>query len=175
MSGIIRIIFVAVILVLAVTAVEAKERIPFVEGDLRGDDWEQIKRYLAREYPTVIKIVAEDNKLDREAAWEYFRKHNMFAGRFDITGDGVEELFVTIFHGWVCGTAGCDTPIFQMTPGGWQELSSISPIISNIGGPVIFVADEVIDGYRSLHTDYMGLHWNGEQYVAYCRRYCTRG
>ena len=100
MTGIIRVILAALVLVLAATAVEAKDRIPFVEGDLHGDDWEQIKRYLAREYPTVIKIVAEDKKLDREATWEYFRRYNMFAGRFDITGDGVDELFVTIFHGW---------------------------------------------------------------------------
>jgi len=175
MTAIFRIVLAALVLALAVTAVEAEERIPFVKGNLHGDDWEQVKRYLAREYPTVIKIVAEEKGLDREAAWEYFRKYNMFAGQFDITGDGVEELFVTIFHGYVCGTAGCDTPIFQMTPNGWQELSSISPTISTIGGPRIFVADEVIDGYRTLHTDYLGLHWNGEQYIAYCRRDCTRG
>ena len=45
----------------------------------------------------------------------------------------------------------------------------------DIGGPQIFVADEVIDGYRTLHADYTGLHWNGEQYISYCRRDCTRG
>ena len=95
------------------------------------------------------------------------------AGR--VTGDGVEELFVTIFHNYVCGTAGCNTSIFQVSPSGWQKLSSISPMISDIGGPEIFVADEVIDGYRTLHTDYMGLHWNGERYVAYCRRNCSQG
>jgi hypothetical protein len=62
-----------------------------------------------------------------------------------------------------------------MTQNGWQGLSSISPTISTIGGPRIFVSDEVIDGYRTLHTDYTGLHWNGEQYIGYCRRDCTRG
>ena len=175
MTAIIRIGLATLALVLAVTAVEAGERVPFVEGDLHGDDWEQIKRYLAREYPMIVEDVAEEKNLDREAAWEYFRKYNMFAGRFDITGDGVQELFVTIFHNYVCGTAGCDTPNFQMTANGWQELSSISPTISDIGGPVIFVADEVIDGYRTLHTVYTGLHWNGEQYIGYCRRDCTRG
>jgi hypothetical protein len=175
MTTIIRVVLAMLVLALSVTAVEAKERIPFVEGDLHGHDWEQIKKYLAVEYPLIIEDIAEEKKLDREAAWEYFRKHNMFAGRFDITGDGVEELFVTIFHNYVCGTAGCNTPIFQMSPSGWQELSSISPMISDIGGPEIFVADEVIDGYRTLHTDYMGLHWNGERYVAYCRRNCSQG
>ena len=175
MTTIIRVVLAALILALGATDVEAKERIPFVEGDLHGDDWVQIKKYLAVEYPLIVKDIAEEKKLDREAAWEYFRKHNMFAGRFDITGDGVEELFVTIFHRWVCGTVGCNTPIFQMTPNGWQELSSITAMISIVDGPEIFVADEVIDGYRTLHADYYGLHWNGERYVAYCRHKCSQG
>ena len=172
MTGIIRVIFAALVLALGVTDVEAKDRIPFVEGDLLGDDWEQIKRYLAREYSTVIKIVAEEKKLDREAAWEYFRKYNMFAGRFDITGDGVEELFVTIFHGWVCGTAGCNTPIFQMTPSGWQELSLIMTMISLNDGPQLFLSGEAIDGYRTLYAEYDGLRWNGRQYASFCVKRC---
>ncbi len=175
MMGIIRIVLAALFLAVAVTGVQAEERIPFVEGDLHGDDWEQIKRYLAAEYPLIVVDVAEEKNLDREAAWEYFRKYDMYAGTFDITGDGVEELFVTVSHNYVCGTVGCNTSIFQMTPYGWQELSLITAMISDVGGPEIFVADEVIDGYRTLHADYYGLHWNGEQYIGYCRRDCTRG
>jgi len=175
MTAIFRIVLAALVLALAVTAAEAGERIPFVEGGLHGDDWEQVKKYLAVMDPVMIEEISEDHGLDREAAWEYFRRFKMFAGRFDINGDGVEELFVTTFYSAVCGTAGCETPIFQMTAKGWQKLSSISPTISDIGGPVIFVSDEVIDGYRTLHTEYTGLHWNGEQYIGYCRRDCTRG
>jgi hypothetical protein len=175
MTGIIRVVLAALVLILGVTDVKAEERIPFVEGDLQGADWEQINKYLGAEYPLIVKDIAGEKKLDREAAWEYFRKHDLFAGRFDITGDGDEELFVTIFHNYVCGTAGCDTSIFEMTANGWRELSSISPMVSIIDGPVIFVSDEVIDGYRTLHTDYMGLHWNCERYVAYCRRDCSNG
>ena len=175
MTGITRVVLAALIIILVVKAVVAKERIPFERGNLYGDDWERIKKYLAAEYPLIVKDVAEEKNLGREAAWEYFRKYDIFAGRFDITGDGVEELFVTISHNYVCGTVGCDTSIFQMTPIGWQELSTITAMISDIGGPEIFVADEVIDGYRTLHADYYGLHWNGEQYIGYCRRDCTRG
>lgn len=175
MTTIIRVVLAALVLALGVTDVDAEERIPFVEGDLHGDDWEQIKRYLAAEHPLIIEDVAEEKGLDREAAWEYFRKYNLFAGRFDINGDSVEELFVTISHNYVCGTAGCTTPIFQITPSGWQKLSSISPMILLSSGPEIIVADEVIDGYRTLYTDYTGLHWNGEQYIGYCRRDCTQG
>ena len=39
MMGIIRIVLAALFLAVAVTGVQAEERIPFVEGDLHGDDW----------------------------------------------------------------------------------------------------------------------------------------
>ena len=113
--------------------------------------------------------------ISREAAWEPLRRYVLYSGRYDINGDGVEELFVTIEQSSVCGTVGCETPIFEMTPDGWRELSSIMVMVSIIDGPEIFASDEVIDGYRTLHTDYYGLHWNGEQYIGYCRRDCTRG
>ena len=35
---------------------------------------------------------------------------------------------------------------------------AVTATTSDIGGPRIFVADEVIDGYRTLHADYYGLH-----------------
>ena len=62
-----------------------------------------------------------------------------------------------------------------MTSDGWRELSSIMVTVSDRVGPDLLVSDEVIDGYRTLHADYYGLHWNGEQYIGYCRRDCTRG
>ena len=38
-----------------------------------------------------------------------------------------------------------------------------------------FASDEVIDGYRTLYSDYYGLRWDGELYDGFCRRDCTRG
>jgi hypothetical protein len=174
MKGVSRIIFAILILTLAAPA-RADERIPFERGGLKGNDWAFFKDYLKANYPLIIKYVAEIRGLSPEAAWEPLRRYVPYSGRYDINGDGVEELFVTIQQSFVCGTVGCETPIFQMTPDGWRELSSITVRVSIRGGPRLSVSDEVIDGYRTLLADYYGLHWNGEQYIGYCRRDCTRG
>ena len=174
MTGVSRVIFAILILILVVPA-KAEERIPFERGGLKGNDWTFFKEYLDANHPLIIGYIAAEFGVSHEAAWEPLRRYVLYSGRYDINGDGVEELFVTIEQGSVCGTVGCETPIFERTPDGWRELSSIMVMVSIIDGPAIFVADEVIDGYRTLHADYYGLHWTGEQYIGYCRRDCTRG
>ena len=169
-------ILLAVIFMAATTpSANADERIPFERGGLRGSDWEFFKDYLDTLYPLIVKFVAEDYSLSRDAAWQYLRKNFLYVGRFDVNGDGSEEMFVSIRHGYVCGQVGCETPIFEMTPNGWQELSSITTTISTIDGIEAFASDEVIDGYRTLYSDYYGLRWDGELYDGFCRRDCTRG
>ena len=142
---------------------------------MKGNDWTFFKSYLKGNYPLIVKYIAEEYDVNREAAWESLRRYVLYSGRYDINGDGVKELFVTIEQGSVCGQVGCETPIFERTPDGWRELSSIMVSVSLHGGPRLFGADEVIDGYRTLHADYHGLHWNGRLYDAYCRRDCTHG
>ena len=172
MMGILRVISAILILMFAVSA-KADERIPFERGGLKGNDWAFFKDYLKANHPLIIKYAAEIRGLGREAAWEPLRMYVLYSGRYDINGDGVEELFVTIGQGSVCGQVGCETPIFELAHSGWRELSSIMVRVSDRGGPRLFVSDEVIDGYRTLHADYYGLHWNGRLYDAYCRRDCT--
>ena len=50
MSGVSRIIFAILILILAVPA-KADERIPFERGGLKGNDWTFFKGYLDANYP----------------------------------------------------------------------------------------------------------------------------
>jgi hypothetical protein len=174
MTGVSRIIFAILILILSVPA-NAEERIPFERGGLKGNDWTFFKEYLDTNYPLIIGYIAEEFGVSREAAWEPLRRYVLYSGRYDITGDGVEELFVTIEQGSICGQVGCETPIFEMTPDGWRELSSIMVMVSDRVGPDLLVSDEAIDGYRTLHADYYGLRWNGRLYDAFCRRDCTPG
>ena len=174
MTGFLRVIFAILILTLAAPA-KADERILFEEGGLKGDDWAFFKGYLKANHPLLIKYVARRFGVSREDAWEPLRRCVLYSGRYDINGDDVDELFVTIEQGSVCGQVGCETPIFEMTPDGWRELSSLMVMVSDRVGPDLVVSDEVIDGYRTLHADYYGLHWNGRLYDAYCRRDCTHG
>jgi len=171
MRAVLRIIFTILILILAVPA-KADERIPFEEGGLTGNDWTFFKGYLEANYPLIIGYVAKLFGVSHEAAWEPLRKHVLYSGRYDINGDGVEELFVTIGQGSVCGTVGCETPFFEMTPDGWREVTFIMATTSIRDGPRLFVSDEVIDGNRTLYSDYYGLRWNGATYAEFCRRNC---
>ena len=59
MTTIIRSVLAALVLALAVTTVKAEERIPFVEGGLKGNDWVFFKEYLKVNHPLIIKYVAE--------------------------------------------------------------------------------------------------------------------
>ena len=173
MMGILRGVLVTLMLGLA-APVEADDPVTFAEGNLFGDDWEQFTVYLEAQHPLIVNEVSEEQGLNREAALEFIRKYDMYVGRFDINGDGVEELFVTIFHGYVCGTAGCETVVFERKQGAWHALTSLSAVIA-FGLPMLYVSDEAIGGYRTLYSDYDGLRWNGKEYASFCVRRCEKG
>ena len=106
-------VFLALTLLAATSiSVQADEPISFERGGLKGNDWTFFKDYLEENYPLIIKYVAEIRGLSTEVAWEPLRRYVLYLGRYDLNGDGVEELFVTIEQGFVCGTAGCTTLIF---------------------------------------------------------------
>ena len=174
MMGFLRAVFAILILSLAAPA-KADERIPFERGGLNWNDWAFFKGYLKANHPLIIKYVAEIKGLSREAAWEPLRRYVLYSGRYDLNGDGVEELFVTIQQGSVCGSAGCMTLIFEKTSERWRELSSIMVMISDRAGPELFVSEEVIEGYRTLYAEFDGLRWNVREYASFCVKRCKEG
>lgn len=50
-------------------------------------------------------------------------KRDLYIGRYDLNGDGVEELFVVFSRS--CGTAGCENPIYQKRHGTWVEIAGL--------------------------------------------------
>ena len=170
-----RALLTAAVLASAAVSVHADERIPFTRGGLKGSAWAFFRNYLLAEYPLIVKDVSEVRSLDRDGALEYMRRLKLHDARHDITGDGSPELFVTVRSGYLCGTVGCETFIFEMTPNGWRDLTSISAMILERLGPELFVSDEVIDGYRTLYGEYYGLRWNGKVYDGFCVKRCEDG
>jgi len=169
-----KVLLTAMLLVAAAALAKADERIPFERGALEGNDWTFFRVYLDRNYPMIVKFIAERQDLNRQAAQEFLRRYFLYSGRYDINGDGIEELFVSIRHGYVCGITGCNTVIFERQKREWHELAMVSTV-SYYGLPELHVSDEVIDGYRTLYSEYYGLRWNGEIYDGFCRRDCTEG
>ena len=165
----------AALLASAAVSVQADERVPFTRGGLKGGDWTFFRNYLLAKYPLIVRDVSKDQNLDRDGALEYIRRLMLYDARHDITGDGSPELLVTVDSGHVCGSSGCDTVIFEMTPNGWRELTSTSVMILIRDGPELFVSDEVIDGYRTLYGEYYGLRWNGKVYEGFCVKWCEKG
>ena len=51
----------------------------------------------------------------------------------------------------------------------------ITVMISDRVGPRLFLSDEVIDGYRTLYAEFVGLRWNGKEYSSFCVRRCEEG
>ena len=170
-----RALFTAALMASAAVSVQADERIPFTRGDLKGGDWTFFRNYLLAEHPLIVKDVSEVQGLDRDGALEYLRRLMLYDARHDITGDGSPELFVTVQSICVCGTVGCETIIFEMTPSGWRDLTSISVMILDRVGPELFLSDEVIDGYRTLYAEYYGLRWNGKLFDGFCVKWCEEG
>ena len=170
-----RALLTAAVLVSAAVSVHADERISFTGGGLKGGDWAFFRNFLLAEYPLIVKHASEVRNVDREGALESLRRYMLYSAHYDITGDGSPELFVTVQSGYVCGTVGCETFIFEMAPNGWRELTSIPAMISIHDGPRLFLSDEVIDGYRTLYAEYYGLRWNGKLYDGFCVKWCEKG
>ena len=170
-----RALLTAAVLTSAAASVQADERIPFTRGGLKGSDWAFFRNYLLAEDPLIVKDVSEVRNVDRDGALEYLRRLMLYSARYDITGDGSPELFVTVESGYLCGTAGCETFIFEMAPNGWRDLTSIMVTILIRDGPELFLSDEAIDGYRTLYGEFNGLRWNGKEYSSFCVRRCEEG
>ena len=149
---------------LASNVVSADERIVLQRGNF-GTDREFIEQYVVGKYRGYGEFKAGKVDLSR-----------LYIGRYDLNGDGVEELLVRISYGFVCGTVGCETVIFEKTSVGWRELSSLS--VSHVGTVkeiYINVTVESTTGYKTIYSENYGLRWNGKEYVEFCRRNCRSG
>ena len=152
------------LLSLAPNVVSADERIVLQRGNFQTDR-EFIEQYVVGKYRGYGEF--KSDKIDPS---------RLYIGRYDLNGDGVEELLVRISYGFVCGTVGCETVIFEKTSGRWRELSSLS--VSHVGTVTqiyLNVTEESTTGYKTIYSEYYGLKWNGKEYFEFCRRNCREG
>ena len=152
------------LLSLASNVVSADERIVLQRGNFQTDR-DFIEQYVVAKYRGYGEF--KSDKVDPS---------RIYIGRYDLNGDGVEELLVRISYGFVCGIVGCETVIFQKTAGTWRELSSLS--VSHVGTVrqiYLNVTVESTTGYKTIYSEYYGLKWNGKEYVEFCRRNCSSG
>ena len=152
------------LLLLAPNLVSADERIVLQRGDFQTDR-DFIEQYVVGKYSVYGEF--KSNKVDPS---------RLYIGRYDLNGDGVEELLVRISYGFVCGTVGCETVIFEKTSGRWRKLSIL--YVSHFGTVkqiYLNVAEESSIGYKTIYSVYDGLRWDGKKYVVFCRRNCSEG
>ncbi|MCH8098598.1 MAG: hypothetical protein IID53_16195 [Proteobacteria bacterium] len=152
------------LLSLASNVVSAHERIVLQRGDFQKDR-EFIERYVIGKYGGYRELKA--GKVDPS---------RLYIGRYDLNGDGVEELLVRISYGFVCGTVGCETVIFEKTFVGWRELSIL--YVSHVGSVrqiYLNVTEESSTNYKTIYSENDGLRWNGKKYVVFCLRNCSEG
>ncbi len=163
MKKAIRFVTAILLLSLAPSVLLADERIVLRRGNF-GDDREFIERYVVGQYREYG--VFKSNKVNPD---------KLYIGRYDLNSDGIEELFVYISYGFVCGTVGCETVIFQKTASKWTELSSLQVLSGTVNERYLYVTKEKSADYKTLYSEYDGLRWNGKEYVGFCRRKCTSG
>ncbi len=152
------------LLSLASNVVSADERIVLQRGNFQTDR-DFIEQYVVGKYSGYGEF--KSDKVDPS---------RLYIGRYDLNGDGVEELLVRISYGFVCGTVGCETVIFQKTARTWRELSSLS--VSHVGTVrqiYLNVTVESTTGYKTIYSEFYGLKWNGKEYAEFCRRNCSEG
>ena len=91
-------------------------------------------------------------------------------GRYDVNDDGTDELFLHVLYS--CGSAGCETYLFEKIDGVWMPLEGNSTVtvvdFTRIDGEQVAVLDVWIDpatGYKSVLSGESGFRWTGEQYA----------
>ena len=133
-----------------------------LSGATAEEEWVRMKPGdFGNESEFLDRFVFEEYERDQVYITAYSRERNIYVGRYDVNGDGVTEIFVFNTHSSWCGSAGCDTDIFERVGDDWRD----------IGGGLLAtnVMDESVCGYRSLKGVDGIYRWNGKEYgLAYC-------
>lgn len=91
-----------------------------------------------------------------------------FASRYDLNGDGKEEVLVYIVGSYTCGTGGCTSLLYEASGEGYKQVSEFSLI-----NPPIFVSNRNTKGWNDLIVRVSGggavaayrvLRFNGSKY-----------
>ncbi len=177
MKKILSVCFIGTVLTLGtlLPSASAEELVPYRRAThLSPADWRFVRKFVLNKYSDAIEISAEKHKLTKEQGLEHLRRHNLWTGLYDLNSDGAPELFLTIVHGYECGTAGCSTNIFYKDKEGqWVIFTGLSALFDRrVGHPNIEVTGEKIRGYKTILGGKYGLRWNGWEYEEFCIRKC---
>ena len=150
---------VALALWLPVVPSVAVEQVIMRRGNF-AHDFEFIDRFLRNTWP---------HSYDAVEGVETLTHDEVFVGRYDVNGDGRDELFV--YAQVSCGTVGCPTYVFEKTDSNWVSVDGFSDVSVlgdvTISGKRVIVMDVWIDratGYTNVFSEYAGFRWTGEVY-----------
>jgi hypothetical protein len=172
-----RIAALALLLLLAGSRLTfADERVPFQRGVASDDLWAFVKAYLLERDPRIVDVYLEEWGTSEAEKWEKVRNYGLEVGYYDLNDDGVPEMFLFLEISGHCGSAGCETIVFEWKDGGWRRLTGIfaySLMGDNLPreqhGPFIVVTDERFGGYRTFHNDEYAVEWDDGSYGGlYC-------
>lgn len=159
MKRVITFSLVALALAMSVTSSHADERV-IMRRDNFGQDFAFIDRYLRqtwlRHYGTEEPAASLELTPDR-----------IWIGRYDVNGDGRDELFV--FMGISCGSVGCPTALFEKQDTEWKRLFSDISVLGDgrVDGELVYFLEvwrNPDTGYKTVFSEYAGVRWTGEGY-----------
>ena len=90
-------------------------------------------------------VLSSGTAVDQEYGW------------VDLNDDGLEEVFLKIVTGGLCGSMGCETLVLEHAGSGWQEIGNLSLDGLRLGPPVR-------DGYRTIYAHDACAVWLDDRY-----------
>ena len=88
-----------------------------LRGDNFGQDLAFIDRFLGEEWSYSYGVEPGEGV-------DLLTLDDVFVGRYDVNGDGQDELFVQAMVS--CGSVGCPTYVFEQIDGHWAEIAGVS-------------------------------------------------
>lgn len=127
-----------------------------------GQDLAFIERHLREEWPYSYEVEPGEGV-------DLLTRDEVFVGRYDVNGDGRDELFV---HAQVsCGSVGCVTYIFEKINGEWTSIKGLAEISvlgdTRIDGEWVVAMEVWTDpetGDKNVFSEYAGFLWTGGAY-----------
>jgi hypothetical protein len=117
---------------LACSALAFERVARFQRNALSDVEWAVLRKlYLDDDF---VAVVMRDDETEVDVL-QGLRMVDVETARVDLDGDGTDELLVFLGRGW-CGTAGCQTPVFENSPDGWRRLT-----VLQLGGDIDLYGD----------------------------------